>query len=78
MKSFLNPEGHQNRISDSKVMVILLRGLIWPIGGVTLGRVCARSLRSRLVIEGKEYISTIGVFQVHSIYLAHFNIHIVA
>ena len=36
MKSFLNPEGHQNRISNGKVTVILLKGLILPIGGVAL------------------------------------------
>ena len=49
MKTFLNPEGHQNPISGSKVTVILLRGWLLPIGGVALGRVCACSLRSKLV-----------------------------
>ena len=39
MKSFLNPEGHQNSISGLKVTVILLKGLILPIGRVALGRV---------------------------------------
>ena len=48
MKSFLNLEGHQNCISGSKVMVILLNGLILHIGGVASGRVCACSLRNRL------------------------------
>ena len=28
IKNFLNPEGHQNPISDSKVKAILLKGLI--------------------------------------------------
>ena len=50
IKTFLNPKGHQNTFSDSKVKTILLKGWIWPIGGVALGRVCASSLRSRLVI----------------------------
>ena len=27
IKSFLNPEGHQNPISGSKVMAVLLKGL---------------------------------------------------
>ena len=36
IKNFLNPEGHQNRIIGSKVTVILLKGLILPIGGVAL------------------------------------------
>ena len=49
MKSVLYPEMHQNCISGSKVTVILLKGLILPIGGVALERVCACSLRSRLV-----------------------------
>ena len=33
IKTFLNPEGHQNRISGSKV--ILLKGWILPIGGAS-------------------------------------------
>ena len=49
MKNILNPKGHQNRISGSKVTNILLKGWILPIGGVALGRVCACSLRSMLV-----------------------------
>ena len=53
MKSFLNPEGHQNLISGLKVTIILLKGLIFPIGGVALGRVCTCNLRSRLVFMGK-------------------------
>ena len=32
MKNFQNPEGHQNPISCSKVMAILLKGWILPIG----------------------------------------------
>ena len=51
IKSFLNPEGHQNPISVSKVTAILLKGWILPIGGVAWGRVCACSLRSRLVFK---------------------------
>ena len=47
----INLEGHLNRISDSKVMVILLNRWILPIGGVASGRVCDCSLRSRLVFE---------------------------
>ena len=46
--NFLNPKGHQNPISDSKVTVILLKGLILSIGGVASGRVspaaCAAGL----------------------------------
>ena len=49
IKNFLNPEGHQNRISGSKVTAVLLVGWILPIGGVASERVCACSLRSRLV-----------------------------
>ena len=44
IKTFLNPEGHQNSISGSKVMAILLKGWILAIDGVALGRVCASSL----------------------------------
>ena len=49
IKYFLNPERHQNPISGSKVRVILLKGWILPVGGVASRRVCAFSLRSRLV-----------------------------
>ena len=36
IKTFLNPKGHQNRISGSKVTVILLKGRILPIGGASV------------------------------------------
>ena len=55
IKKFLNPEGHQNPFSGSKITAILLTGWIWPIGGVALGRVCAYSLRSRLVLEFQSF-----------------------
>ena len=45
----LNLEGHPNRITGSKVMVILLNGWILLIGGVASGRVCACNLGSSLV-----------------------------
>ena len=38
IKNCLNPEGHQNPISGSKVTVILLQGWILPIGGVAIGK----------------------------------------
>ena len=37
IKSFLNPEGHQNPISGSKFTAILLKGWIWPIGEASAG-----------------------------------------
>jgi hypothetical protein len=45
----LNPEGNQYCCIGSKVTAILLNGWILPTGGVSSGRVCACSLRSRLV-----------------------------
>ena len=35
IKTFLNPEGHQNRITGSKVTAILLKRWILPIGGAS-------------------------------------------
>jgi hypothetical protein len=35
IKNFLNPKGHQNPINGSKVMAILLKGWILPIGGAS-------------------------------------------
>ena len=48
-KNFLNPEGHQNPFSSSKVTAILLKGWIWPIGWASAGECLPCSLRSRLV-----------------------------
>ena len=45
IKNFLNPEGHRNPISGSKVKAILLKGWTLPIGGTSLGSVCACSLQ---------------------------------
>jgi hypothetical protein len=57
---FLNPEGHQNPISGSKVMAILLKGWILPIGGASAGEGLPCSLRSRLVSKQKEIFSRDG------------------
>ena len=35
IENFLNPKGHQNSINGLKVMVILLKGWISPIGGAS-------------------------------------------
>ena len=40
IKIFLNPEGHQNPTSGSKVTVILLKRWILPIGEVASKRLC--------------------------------------
>ena len=48
-KEILNLKGHPNGITGSKVAAILLNGWILPIGGASSGRVCACSLRSRLL-----------------------------
>ena len=45
----LNFKGHLNRFIGSKVTEILVNGGILPSGGVASRRVCACSLRSRLV-----------------------------
>ena len=45
-KDILNFTRHQNCIYVSKVTEILLNGLILPIGGVALVRVCTCSLRA--------------------------------
>ena len=37
IKNFLNPKGHHNPISGLKVMAILLKGRIWPIGEASAG-----------------------------------------
>ena len=49
VKDILNLKENLNRMINSKVTTILLEGWILSIGGVASGRVCAYSLRSRLV-----------------------------
>ena len=49
LSEILNLKGHLNRFKGSKVTAILVNGEILPSGGVAQGRVCASSLRSRLV-----------------------------
>ena len=56
-KEILNPEGHPDRITGSKVTAILLIGWILPIGGVALGRVC---VCSRLV-NNDNHLDTVSV-----------------
>ena len=41
-QEILNLEGHPNCIIGSKVTVILLNGLILPVGDAASGRVCAQ------------------------------------
>ena len=60
-QEILNPEGHPNCFTGTKVAVILLNGWILPIGGASSGRVCACSLRSRLVSSYKLKIVFIQV-----------------
>ena len=49
-KEILNPKRHPNRTTGSKGTAILLNEWNFPIGGASSGRVCACSLRSRLVL----------------------------
>ena len=49
IKNYINPEGHQNPISGSKFTAILLKGGFCLSVEPQRGRVCACSLRSRLV-----------------------------
>ena len=60
MLSFLNPKGHQNRISGSKVTVILLKGLILPIGEASAGE----GLRLQPAQQACLYVQASGLFSV--------------
>ena len=74
IKNFLNPEGHQNCITGSKVTAILVEGYILPIGGVALGRVCLCSLRSRLVSGSFEANSLLAA----DIYFSFWSVRLVS
>jgi len=54
IKKFLNPEGLQNPISGLKVIAILLKEWFCLLVELQQGRVCACSLRSRLVFSLKQ------------------------
>ena len=41
-KEILNPKGHPNCMTGSKVMAILLNWWILPVGGVPSGMVCVQ------------------------------------
>ena len=55
MKNFLNPKGHHNCISGSKVMTILLKYWSLPIGVAASGRFCATGLFFILLSLIKSY-----------------------
>ena len=66
VKEILNLEVNLNCIIGSKVTVVLLKGLILPIGGVALGRVCACSLLSRLVFTDIVFSLVAFIFDLYS------------
>ena len=58
LKGILNPEGLPNCINiGSKVMAILMNGLILPVGGVALGRVCAQPVKQACLRESYTFQS---------------------
>ena len=74
IKSFLNLEGHQNCSSGSKVTVILLKGLTFAYWWSYMWKGLRLQPAQQACYRGQIIFPTIGVFQVHSIDLAHFNI----
>ena len=51
IKSFLNPEGHQNSFSGSKVMAILLKGGFGLLVELQRGRVCPAACAAGLFLK---------------------------
>ena len=58
--SSLNLEWHQNNCIGLKITATLQNGMVLPTGGPSSGRVCACSLRSRLVYNQKRYLVPFG------------------
>ena len=50
LKKILNPKGHINHITGSKVMVVLLNGWILPIGGASAAKGLHLQPTHRLVL----------------------------
>ena len=59
IKNFLNPEGHQNPISGSKVTAILLKGWILPIGGASSGEGLRLQPAQQACLDKREVGNTI-------------------
>ena len=66
IKNFLNPEGHQNPISGSKVTAIILKGWILPIGGASAGE------GLRLQVDGSLFYVVSTVTCLSSIFISQF------
>ena len=62
---------------DIVLLLILLNGLILPIGGQASGRVCVCRLRSRLVLLGliSNYYLVLFLRVLYPIYLIYININ---
>ena len=73
IKNFLNPEGHQNPISSSKVTTILLKGWILPNGEALAGEGLPCSLRSLVFCCKHLNIDGTVRKEKNSIYLFHKN-----
>ena len=73
-KNFLNIEEHQNRYIGSKVTATLQNWGILPNGGVTLGKVCAYSLRSRLVFNGGPLLSDDISYQLSNLSIQNLSV----
>ena len=74
IKNFLNPKGHQNPISGSKVTAILMKGRILPIGGASSGeglrlqpaqQACfiKKLIFMRTSIQQKKYLQIMNIFR---------------
>ena len=64
IKTFLNPEGHQNRISGSKVTAILLKGWLLPMGGASAGKGLRSTGLPRLVSVSVLLLASVERFGV--------------
>ena len=61
IKTFLNSEGHQNRITGSKVTAILPKGWILPIGGASAVEGLRSTVLPRLVFFNKSNAKLVSV-----------------
>ena len=68
IKTCLNPEGHQNPISGSKGMAILLKGRILPIGGASAGE--------GLYLQPAQQTCLLRKIKKEDFFISHLHLHL--
>ena len=72
IKNFLNPRGHENPITGSRVTAILLKGRILPIGGASGGEGLRLQPAQQACSDTKQHVEFIGRSYNHCVFVCLF------